>query len=383
MTTEISQIELPPLSLYVHIPWCVRKCPYCDFNSHESTTIPEQDYVAALINDLDQELINVQGRQLQSIFFGGGTPSLFAEKSIATILNAVEKRIPFAKGIEITLEANPGTVERNKFTGYRSAGVNRLSIGIQSFNDLHLNELGRIHSGSEALSAVQSAKNAGFDNLNLDLMHGLPAQTQHEALADIQQAIDLGPTHISWYQLTIEPNTVFYNQPPTLPIEDELADIQDSGERLLADYGFEQYEVSAYSKNDKQCAHNLNYWQFGDYIGIGAGSHGKVTDVKTHQIERRWKSRQPKDYLNPKDGIVKCRSILSNDLPLEYLMNALRLNAGFSLDDFTASTGIDVLTIDNKITHLVQKGLLSRTNGKVSATRIGRRFLNDVIAEFQ
>ena len=280
MTNSPLQLDasLPPLSLYVHIPWCVRKCPYCDFNSHAAgPEIPEQAYIQRLIADLQQDQPWAQGRKLTSIFFGGGTPSLFSAAGIGQIVSAAEKIIGFNEDIEITLEANPGTFEQEKFSGFRSAGINRLSIGIQSFNDAHLTKLGRIHSGNQALSAIDTARTAGFENFNLDLMHGLSGQSLAEASADIQQAIDLGAKHISWYQLTIEPNTEFYSRPPQLPEDDILADIQQMGMALLDEHGFGQYEVSAFAQPGQRSEHNINYWQFGDYLGIGAGAHGKIT----------------------------------------------------------------------------------------------------------
>jgi len=268
---------LPPLSLYIHIPWCIRKCPYCDFNSHQANNdIPEAEYVAALCFDLEQDAALAQGRKLTSIFFGGGTPSMFSANAIAQILKDAEAIIGFEPDIEITLEANPGTFEQEKFSGFRAAGVNRLSIGIQSFNDAQLKLLGRVHGRDEALRAVDVAHKAGFDNINLDLMHGLPEQSVNDAKADLAQAIALAPEHISWYQLTIEQNTAFYSAPPILPVEDTLADIQDEGQALLAAAGYAQYEISAYAKNNQRARHNINYWQFGDYLGIGAGAHGKL-----------------------------------------------------------------------------------------------------------
>ncbi len=383
MITQPHITELPPLSLYIHIPWCVRKCPYCDFNSHTTDIIPEALYIDALIADLDQELESAQGRPLHSIFFGGGTPSLFSASGISRILTEVERRIPFSTGIEITLEANPGTVEQHKFSGYATAGVNRLSIGVQSFNQTHLLSLGRIHNNVEAIAAATTAKKAGINNFNIDLMHGLPAQTQREGLADIQQAIDLEPTHISWYQLTIEPNTVFYNSPPILPSNDKLADIQEAGEELLGNAGFNQYEISAYSRGNRPSKHNTNYWLFGDYIGIGAGAHGKITDMNNQQIVRRWKTRSPKDYLSSEAGFIAGDRLLqAAELPLEFLMNGLRLNAGFSEDVFTARTGLGFSSIESELEQLIAKKLLQNSDGQISTTPMGRRFLNTILEEF-
>ena len=375
--------QLPPLSLYIHIPWCVRKCPYCDFNSHQADSIPEAEYVNALIEDLNQELEHVAHRPLQSIFFGGGTPSLFSPDAIGKILSAADKSIGFADDIEITLEANPGTVEQQKFTGYRAAGVNRLSIGVQSFNADKLKALGRIHDNKEAIKAAQSARNAGLDNFNIDLMHGLPKQDQHEAMGDLQQAIDLGASHISWYQLTIEANTAFFSAPPTLPGDDLLADIQLAGEQLLANHQFNQYEISAYSLPGKQSKHNMNYWLFGDYIGIGAGAHGKLSSVAEQRIERRWKTRAPKDYLNPdKSFLAGCKTLQTKEFPLEFMMNSLRLNGGFKRELFQQRTGLTLESIDQPLSQLYDRQLLKQQDGVIVTTDIGRRFLNDILAEF-
>lgn len=383
MTTTPHLTNLPPLSLYIHIPWCIRKCPYCDFNSHTTSVIPESHYIDVLIDDLNQELESVQGRSLHSIFFGGGTPSLFSAKGIARILTEVERRISFSKDIEITLEANPGTVEQHKFSGYSTAGVNRLSIGVQSFNQTHLLSLGRIHNNIEAIAAAAAAKKAGISNFNIDLMHGLPGQTQYEGLADIQQAIDLDPTHISWYQLTIEPNTVFYNSPPALPNDEKLADIQDAGEKLLDSAGFSQYEISAYTRGNNPSKHNTNYWLFGDYIGIGAGAHGKITDISNQQIARRWKTRSPKDYLSAETSLIAGQRVLQADeLPLEFVMNGLRLNAGFGEHVFTARTGLELNSIESQLEQLIAKKLLQTNDGQISTTPMGKRFLNTILEEF-
>ncbi|MEE8059747.1 MAG: radical SAM family heme chaperone HemW [Pseudomonadales bacterium] len=383
MTTESTPLHLPPLSLYIHIPWCMRKCPYCDFNSHTTDSIPEKNYVEALIADLDQELESVQGRQLHSIFFGGGTPSLFSAKAINTILSEVEKRIPFSSQIEITLEVNPSTVEQQKFSGYYSAGVNRLSIGVQSFNPHQLKSLGRTHNNVEAINAVQTAKTAGFHNVNIDLMHGLPEQSQVDALQDIQQAVDLDASHISWYQLTIEPNTVFYTSPPTLPVDDLLADIQQAGEQMLAKNNFKQYEISAFCQPNRQSKHNLNYWLFGDYIGIGAGAHGKITSLSNQTIQRRWKTRAPKDYLSTDNNILAGnKEISQEDLPLEFMMNSLRLNAGFQKELFSQRTGLSFSMAEEKIHTLIDRKLLAEHSSTIKPTPIGRKFLNNILAEF-
>ncbi len=375
-------LELPPLSLYIHIPWCVRKCPYCDFNSHENKnrTLPEDDYLNKLKQDLQQEKNQAQGRRLHSIFFGGGTPSLFSAKTIGAILNAAEKTIGFEPSIEITLEANPGTVEQKNFTGYYKAGVNRLSIGVQSFQEEKLTRLGRIHSQQEALNAIKVAKRAGFDNINIDLMHGLPNQSVDDANSDLRSAMDLAPTHISWYQLTIEPNTVFYRQPPPLPAEDILADIQDSGQQLLADSGYIQYEVSAYSQKEKQAKHNINYWSFGDYLGIGAGAHGKITDIACQQIKRRQKTRLPEHYLNGENvPIYKEHIVEKNELPLEFFMNALRLKNGIPKAYFSKRTGLSTDNINESLNKLIQQGLIEDHRDILSTTALGYRFLNTVL----
>ncbi|MCU1735285.1 MULTISPECIES: radical SAM family heme chaperone HemW [unclassified Pseudomonas] len=375
--------HLPPLALYIHIPWCVRKCPYCDFNSHAATPeLPEDAYVDALLADLDQELHAVYGRPISSIFFGGGTPSLFSAKALGRLLVGVEQRIPFASDIEITLEANPGTFEQEKFKAYRQLGINRLSIGIQSFQQAKLEALGRIHNGDEAIRAAAMARNAGFDNFNLDLMHGLPDQSLDDALADLQQAIDLGPTHLSWYQLTLEPNTVFWNQPPVLPEDDILWDIQEAGQALLAKNGFHQYEVSAYAQAGRAARHNLNYWSFGDFIGIGAGAHGKLSHPDG-RILRTWKTRLPKDYLNPAKAFKAGEKLLPVDeLPFEFLMNALRLTDGVDATLFSQRTGLPLEQLTAARREAEQKGLLQVEPTRLVATARGQLFLNDLLQYF-
>ena len=387
----MNSLHLPPLSLYVHIPWCVRKCPYCDFNSHTNNgnALPEADYVDALLADLATEASSEkrQGRQLISIFFGGGTPSLFSAAAIARILEGAERLIGFAPAVEITLEANPGTVEQQKFTGFRKAGVNRLSIGIQSFNDTHLKRLGRIHNGTEALTAIHTARQAGFDNINLDLMHGLPEQTPEQAIADLQQAMDFQPEHLSWYQLTIEPNTAFHNQPPVLPIESTLERIQGQGHKLLAKAGFFAYEISAYARPQRLSQHNCNYWQFGDYLGIGAGAHGKITDLNEQKILRTRKTRQPSDYLSRlptgSDFLAEQFSLDSKELPLEFLMNALRLKQGVPTTLFTERTGMSLTTITAHWQSLEARHLVEPlSTGWLRCTAFGHRFLNSILSEF-
>jgi putative oxygen-independent coproporphyrinogen III oxidase len=388
---------LPPLSLYIHIPWCIRKCPYCDFNSHQTNNdIPEVDYVAALRFDLEQDAVLAQGRKLTSIFFGGGTPSMFSANAIAQIIKDAERVIGFEPDIEITLEANPGTFEQEKFSGFRAAGVNRLSIGVQSFNDTQLKLLGRVHGREEALRAVDVARKAGFDNINLDLMHGLPEQSVDDAKADLAQAIALAPEHISWYQLTIEQNTAFYSAPPILPIEDTLADIQDEGQAMLANADYEQYEISAYAKNKQRARHNINYWQFGDYLGIGAGAHGKITQLEQARIIRLWKTRLPKHYLESavsnkistnlgghQNVFGGGNDILSlESLPLEFLMNALRLNDGAPTDYLKERTGLQLNALEPQWAELTQKGLVEVVDDNLRPTEFGRRFLNRVLEAY-
>jgi oxygen-independent coproporphyrinogen-3 oxidase len=375
--------ELPPLSLYIHIPWCVRKCPYCDFNSHTaSAVLPEQEYVDALLADLDQDLQHVYGRELSTIFFGGGTPSLFSADALGRLLKGVEQRIPFAADIEITLEANPGTFEQVKFSAYRGLGINRLSIGIQSFQEAKLKALGRIHNGDEAVRAADMARQAGFDNFNLDLMHGLPDQSQEDALGDLRQAIALAPTHLSWYQLTLEPNTVFWNQPPTLPEDDILWDIQEAGQTLLRENGYAQYEVSAYAQPGRAARHNLNYWSFGDFIGIGAGAHGKLSHPDG-RIVRTWKTRLPKDYLNPAKPFQAGEKLLPLDeMPFEFLMNALRLTKGVDAALFARRTGLSLDSLASARRQAEQRGLLEADETRLVATARGQLFLNDLLQDF-
>ncbi|XXF13314.1 radical SAM family heme chaperone HemW [Pseudomonas sp. D1-36] len=374
---------LPPLALYIHIPWCVRKCPYCDFNSHTaSPQLPEEEYVDALLADLNQDLHGVHGRPLSSIFFGGGTPSLFSAQALGRLLRGVEARIPFAPDIEITLEANPGTFEQEKFVAYRALGINRLSIGIQSFQQAKLQALGRIHNGDEAVRAAGMARQAGFDNFNLDLMHGLPDQSLEDALSDLRQAIALKPTHLSWYQLTLEPNTVFWNQPPILPEDDTLWDIQEAGQALLAEHGYDQYEVSAYAQPGRAARHNLNYWSFGDFIGIGAGAHGKLSHPDG-RIVRTWKTRLPKDYLNPaKRFLAGEKSLANEELPFEFLMNALRLTEGVAAQLYPQRTGLSLESLADGRREAEQSGLLQVEPSRLAATERGQLFLNDLLQKF-
>ena len=374
---------LPPLALYIHIPWCVRKCPYCDFNSHAAgPTLPEEEYVDALLADLDIDLQHVHGRQLTSIFFGGGTPSLFSDRALGRLLEGVERRVAFAGDIEITLEANPGTFEQAKFKGYRALGINRLSIGVQSFQQAKLKALGRIHDGDEAIRAADMARAAGFDNFNLDLMHGLPEQSIEDALFDLRTAISQGPTHLSWYQLTMEPNTVFWSQPPTLPEDDLLWDIQEAGQALLAAEGYAQYEVSAYAQPGKQARHNLNYWTFGDFLGIGAGAHAKLS-TPAGRIQRTWKTRLPKDYLDPAKAFQAGERLLAADeLPFEFLMNVLRLSEGVPAELFSQRTGLPLQQLERSRREAERQGLLQADQARLVATAKGQLFLNDLLQQF-
>ncbi|TRO11146.1 radical SAM family heme chaperone HemW [Ectopseudomonas mendocina] len=380
---DASHFLLPPLALYIHIPWCVRKCPYCDFNSHAAgPTLPEEEYVDALLADLDIDLQHVHDRPLTSIFFGGGTPSLFSDRALGRLLEGVEQRVGFAPDIEITLEANPGTFEQAKFKGYRSLGINRLSIGVQSFQEAKLKALGRIHDGSEAIRAADMARAAGFDNFNLDLMHGLPEQSIEDALFDLRTAISQGPTHLSWYQLTMEPNTVFWSQPPTLPEDDLLWDIQEAGQALLAAEGYAQYEVSAYARPGKQARHNLNYWTFGDFLGIGAGAHAKLS-TPAGRIQRTWKTRLPKDYLDRSKAFQAGERILeAGELPFEYLMNVLRLTEGAPAELFSQRTGLPLQHLDLARREAERQGLLQADPTRLVATAKGQLFLNDLLQLF-
>ncbi len=373
---------LPPLSLYIHIPWCVQKCPYCDFNSHgQKNDLPESSYVQHLLDDLKQELIYVQDRPLSSIFIGGGTPSLFSEHAIATLLTGVEKLIPFANNIEITLEANPGTVEATRFAGYREAGVNRISIGVQSMQNDKLVELGRIHDKDEAIKAAKIAASVGLKSFNLDLMHGLPGQSLDDALSDLQQVIALNPPHISWYQLTIEPNTQFASKPPTLPHDEILWDIQEQGHKMLSDAGYQQYEISGYSKPDHQCQHNLNYWRFGDYLGIGCGAHAKVT--YQNKVLRRVKVKHPKGYMDlTRPYLYEQWQVENDEFPFEFFMNRFRLHEACPIDSFNQLTGLELTSINAHIDKAKQQGLIVETNNTWQVTEHGRRYLNDLLQLF-
>ena len=377
----------PPLSLYVHLPWCVRKCPYCDFNSHGAKgELPFDDYVAALVRDLEHDLPLVWGRTVHSVFFGGGTPSLFPAASIETILSAASARLRFAPDAEITLEANPGTAEHDRFEGYRAAGVNRISFGIQSFDDGCLQRLGRIHDSGEAEAAVKLAQDAGFDNLNLDLMYALPGQDLAMAEADLERAFALQPAHISHYQLTLEPNTVFFARPPQgIPEDDEAWDMQERCQARLAEAGYGHYETSAYARAGRQCAHNLNYWRYGDYLGIGAGAHGKITLGADQSILRRWKHKHPATWMaaaGTDQAIGGDDRIAPDQRPFEYMLNALRLHEGFALADFEVRTGVARTRIAPALAQAQARGWLQADAARVVPTALGRRFANDVISLF-
>ena len=372
-----------PLSLYVHIPWCIRKCPYCDFNSHQAgEVLPERDYVRALLRDLESQAPEAFGRPVETLFIGGGTPSLFSGKAIGDLLQGVNRLLPMAANAEITLEANPGTAEVGRFSDYRIAGINRLSIGVQSLDDAKLRALGRIHDRVEALAAVEMARRVGFDNLNLDLMYGLPGQTMQEALADLDALIALGPEHISWYQLTLEPNTLFHHHPPPLPDDDELGDIMEAGLERLAAAGYRQYEISAHAREGRQAQHNLNYWRFGDYLGIGAGAHAKLT-LDEGGIRRRSRPRQPQAYLDNPVQKGSERILTSNDLPIEFMLNVLRLVDGVPAEVFEEHTGLPLDTIAPQLAEAREAGLLDPDLACLRPTPLGQRFLNDLLAIFE
>ncbi len=376
---------LPPLSLYIHLPWCVKKCPYCDFNSHTyDSGLPEDEYINALISDLEYQLPTIWGRRIISIFIGGGTPSLFSAESIHKILSTVRSHLNCLPDMEVTMEANPGTVEQNKFNGFYQAGVNRLSIGVQSFDDKKLLALGRIHNADESYNAVAVARKAGFENINLDLMFGLPDQNLQQCLSDLQQAIDLFPQHISWYQLTIEPNTFFYNQPPVIPEDDDIWEMQQQGQQLLAGADYLQYEISAYAKNNQQCKHNLNYWQFGDYLALGAGAHGKISRADTGEINRYWQIRKPADYMQAsvENKTSGRESIKTDQIIFEFMLNSLRLKQGFEIQTFEQNTGLNVSLISTRCEQAIAEGLLQRKGESYAPTERGYLFLNDLINLF-
>ena len=375
----------PPLSLYIHIPWCVQKCPYCDFNSHGlKSDLPEKEYVAHLLDDLAIDAKRVGNRQVETIFIGGGTPSLFSADAMAAILEGVKARINLAPNAEITMEANPGTVEAGKFAGFYQAGVNRISVGIQSFQPHHLKVLGRIHNELQAENAVKQAHSAGLPTFNLDLMHGLPEQSVENAMGDLQQGIALNPYHLSWYQLTIEPNTPFYSRPPALPDDDILWEIQQRGHEILEAAGYHQYEISGYAKHGHQCQHNLNYWRFGDYLGIGCGAHGKITDEKKGTIHRTVKVKHPRGYMEISRPYLDTQTqVAEDDLPFEFFMNRFRLVEPCPIDDFSSFTGLTLpKDVDTALADAQQQGLLRLSPSHWQVTDKGRRYLNSLLSCF-
>ncbi len=378
--------QLPPLSLYIHFPWCVQKCPYCDFNSHAvKDGLPEKDYIKALVKDVENHLPSIWGRSISSIFMGGGTPSLFSPEALDQLMIELRSRLNLKPDIEVTLEANPGTVEQGKFAEFKDIGINRLSIGVQSFNEYHLHSLGRIHNRKDAIRAAEMAHDAGFDNFNLDLMFGLPQQSIEQALRDINTAIDLEPSHISHYQLTIEPNTFFYNHPPTLPNDDRIWSMQEQCQIVLNERGFQQYEISAYARDKKQSKHNLNYWQFGDYLGIGAGAHGKISDADQQTVTRHWKHKSPRNYLQINEGqsvLAGEKTLQINDLTLEFMMNALRLNDGFETELFKQHTGLSIDVMAEQLQKACDQGWLDVDDSRIQPTEQGRNFLNDLLKLF-
>ncbi|WP_100655972.1 radical SAM family heme chaperone HemW [Alteromonas flava] len=375
----------PPLSLYIHIPWCVQKCPYCDFNSHTlKQALPEQEYVAHLLDDLANDAKLVTDRVVETIFIGGGTPSLLSPEALDSLLSGVKQRINLANDAEITLEANPGTVEVGRFNGFQAAGVNRISIGVQSFQTEHLQALGRIHDSQQASNAAAFARSAGLRSFNLDLMHGLPQQSVENALADLTQAIAQAPPHLSWYQLTLEPNTPFYSKPPTLPDDDILWQIQAQGHQLLIAAGYEHYEISGYAKPAHQCQHNLNYWRFGDYLGIGCGAHSKITDAANKRIERRVKVKHPRGYMQiGREYTDQLTFVNEDERPFEFFMNRLRLCEPCPLEEFNAFTGLE---IDKNISTALKRseglGLISLNSDTMTVTEHGRRYLNSLLEMF-
>ncbi|AYH07022.1 radical SAM family heme chaperone HemW [Pectobacterium parmentieri] len=374
-------LKLPPLSLYIHIPWCVQKCPYCDFNSHAlKGDVPHQEYVNHLLADLDADLPLASGRELHSIFIGGGTPSLLSAEAMQALLDGVRARIPLTPDAEITMEANPGTVEADRFSGYQRAGINRISIGVQSFDAQKLTRLGRIHGPDEAKRAAQLATGLGLRSFNLDLMHGLPDQSLDEALDDLRQAIALNPPHLSWYQLTIEPNTLFSSRPPTLPDDDALWDIYEQGHALLSAAGYQQYETSAYAKPGYQCQHNLNYWRFGDYLGIGCGAHGKLT-FSDGRILRTVKVRHPRGYMQG-TYLDKQHDVANDDRPFEFFMNRFRLLEAAPRADFTAYTGLEEHSIRSQLDQALAQGYLTETTTHWQITEHGKLFLNSLLELF-
>lgn len=386
----MSFTSLPPLSLYIHFPWCVEKCPYCDFNSHElKSTMPPDDYIDCLILDLENELPNIWGRSITSIFMGGGTPSLFSAENIDRLMQGLRSRLNLSPDIEVTLEANPGTVDQSQFTGFRDAGINRLSMGIQSFNNTMLTKLGRIHDSIQAINAIEAAHKANFNSFNIDLMFGLPDQSIDQMLQDLQIAIDFQPPHLSHYQLTIEPNTLFASKPPSLPPDDDLWDMTQQAHILLAENQYVQYEVSAFSKSNTrsktQCQHNLNYWRFGDYLGIGAGAHQKISYANTQSIERCYKQKHPKTYMEQVKNnchVLDKKTLTSSDVVFEFMLNALRLTNGFNTQRFSDNTGLYIANIQQIIDKAQEKKWLVQKGDFVKPTPLGNQYLNDLMSLF-
>ncbi len=376
-------LKLPPLSLYIHIPWCVQKCPYCDFNSHgqKGQVLPESEYVSHLLDDLTEDAKLVGARVIHSIFIGGGTPSLFSAQAIQTLLDGVKKRVNLLVDAEITMEANPGTVESQRFADYVKAGITRISIGVQSFQPEKLAALGRIHDENQALNAVKLAKNIDLNSFNLDLMHGLPKQSLEDAMFDLNSAITQQPPHLSWYQLTIEPNTQFHSKPPKLPEDELLWDIQERGDELLKQAGFEQYEISAHSQVGQQCQHNLNYWRFGDYLGIGCGAHGKITIPNKNQIVRTVKVKHPKGYMDLTRSYMSDKKVVpSEDLPFEFFMNRFRLLEPCPKSDYSDFTGLAMDDSTKKNLQIaLNRGLLVESADEWRVTQLGRRYLNTLL----
>jgi oxygen-independent coproporphyrinogen-3 oxidase len=372
----------PPLSLYVHLPWCVRKCPYCDFNSHAlKGDLPAEKYIQALISDLEADLPLAWGRVVQSVYFGGGTPSLFAASAIDRILSALRARVDFRPGAEVTLEANPGTVEHDSFTAYRQAGINRVSLGVQSFDDGMLRRLGRIHRAAEVESSLQALAASGISNFNIDLMYALPGQVTAQAERDVRLAVEAAPTHISFYQLTLEPNTAFAADPPELPGIDAAWDMQQAGADVLCQAGLSRYEISAYARAGRECAHNLNYWTYGDFLAIGAGAHGKVTLPAEGRVLRYAKHRHPQQYLRgleSADWLAELRTLTEQDLVFEYFLNRLRLKKGFREEDFCTRTGVSWSVVEGRVGEAIERGLLERLDGRIHTSALGWNFINDI-----
>ena len=378
--------ENPPLALYVHLPWCVEKCPYCDFNSHglKGNAVPERDYIDALLRDLERELPLIWGRPIETIFMGGGTPSLFSPEAIDRLMSGLRALLDLRFCREVTMEVNPGTEMAGHLADYRAIGITRVSIGVQSFNEWHLKKLGRIHDAKAAFRAIEAAHDAGFDSFNIDLMHGLPEQSAEEALADLHTAISLQPPHLSWYQLTLEPNTPFAAHPPVLPDDETMDRMQTQGLAALHEAGLVQYEVSAYARSNHQCQHNRNYWEFGDYLGIGAGAHGKITLAAENRIERRERVRHPNEYLAKAgtEQAITAHSIPTDELPFEFMLNALRLTDGFDVPLFAARTGLPIKVISDTLHQLEKEELIRWDITRIAPTPRGTRYLNDVLLRF-